>query len=278
MTNKILVTTDFSESSKAAMYFAIQLAAQNNSQLTFFHSYNLMRATMWSDAVFASYQTSEFTKVNEKLQQFVREAYASVGIVPDELTCVVKDGPVADQHIIDYAAQNNFDYICISRTGDGKNRNFVGSNTLTLVNKSNVPVIIVPNHYKAIEINDIFYASDLKDLNSELDRVLNFVKPLNASVELIHFKAPEEDILNPEETEKINSKLSEYQIRTNFKNIDYDKTLIENIESEIQRRKPEMLIMFTQQERTFFQKIFMSSMSADYAALSAIPILIFNKK
>jgi nucleotide-binding universal stress UspA family protein len=277
MTNKILVTTDFSESSKAAMYFAIQLAAQNNNQLTFFHSHQMMRATIWSDAVFASHQASESILVNEKLQQFVRDVYNSLGLAPEELNCVVNDGSVADQHIMDYATQNNFDYICISRTGQGKASSFFGSNSLTLVNKSHIPVIVVPNNYHTAEVKHIFYASDLRDLSNELDKVVNFAKPLNASVELIHFKAPEEDIINPEETEKINQKLNEYQITTNFKNLDYDKTLIENIENEIQRAKPQMLIMFTQQKRTLFQKIFMSSISAEYAAFSAIPILIFNK-
>ncbi|MDR6782771.1 nucleotide-binding universal stress UspA family protein [Pedobacter africanus] len=34
---RILVTTDFSANSKAGLRFAIQLAAQNNYQLTFFH-------------------------------------------------------------------------------------------------------------------------------------------------------------------------------------------------------------------------------------------------
>ena len=36
---KILVTTDFSDKSKAGLLFAIQLAKQNKYVLTFFHAY-----------------------------------------------------------------------------------------------------------------------------------------------------------------------------------------------------------------------------------------------
>ncbi len=277
MTNKILVTTDFSESSKAAMNFAIQLASQNNDQLTFFHACNFMRPTVWSDAVFENYQTKELTKTNEELQQFVSKVYKSLGIEMEGVNCIAEDGAASDQHIMDYAAKNNFDYICISRTGKGLNRSFFGSNSLTLINNSQVPVIAVPNNYKATEINHIFYASDLKNLDHELEKVVSFTKPLNAIVELIHFKAPEEEMINPEETEKIKQKLSDHQIITNFRNTDFDKTLIQNIQEEIKSSRPAMLIMFTQQNRTLFQKIFSSSISAEYAALSGIPILVFNK-
>ncbi len=277
MTHKILVTTDFSESSKAAIYFAIQLASQNNDELTFFHACNLMRPTIWSDAVFENHKTKEVTKINEQLQQFVKEVYSSLNLSPAAVNYVAEDGPAADQHIMDYAAQHNFDYICISRTGQGSNMRFFGSNSLTLINKSTVPVIAVPNNYKTKEINHILYASDLKNLDNELQQVLNFSKPLNAAVELIHFKAPDEEIVNPEETNKINQKLSDHQITTNFKTNDYKKTLIQNIEREIKESPAAMIIMFTQQNRTLFQKIFSSSISAEYAALSGVPILIFNK-
>ena len=38
---KILVTTDFSDNSKAGMRFSIRLAMQYKFQLTFFHVYNI---------------------------------------------------------------------------------------------------------------------------------------------------------------------------------------------------------------------------------------------
>ena len=47
---KILVTTDFSENSKAGLYFAIQLASQNDAELTFFNTYHILVPTAWNDA------------------------------------------------------------------------------------------------------------------------------------------------------------------------------------------------------------------------------------
>ena len=48
-------------------------------------------------------------------------------------------------------------------------------------------------------------------------------------------------------------------------------------ENVIKKTKPSMLIMFTEQNRTLFQKIFLSSKSADYSFNPKIPLLVFNK-
>ena len=56
---KILVTTDFSASSKSALYFAIQLASQTGYSLTFFHSYHVLVPTAWNEKVFNSFEKSE---------------------------------------------------------------------------------------------------------------------------------------------------------------------------------------------------------------------------
>jgi hypothetical protein len=53
--------------------------------------------------------------------------------------------------------------------------------------------------------------------------------------------------------------------------------LIENMNEAFQRSKPSMVVMFTDQERSFFEKIFSSSISAEYASVSEIPLLVFKK-
>ena len=67
------------------------------------------------------------------------------------------------------------------------------------------------------------------------------------------------------------------KIMLHIENINLTQTLISNIESVIRKSKPSMMIMFTQQNRSFFEKIFMSSKSADYSFNAKIPLLVFNK-
>lgn len=275
--NKILATTDFSSNSKAALRFAIQLASQIDCKITFFHSYHIMRPTQWNEKVFVSYEYSESTKINKKLQQFIASIYKDLGINPTDLDCVAKSGVSTDRNIMDFAEQNNYTYICLSRKGDGKSNLLFGTNTTTLINKSKVPVIAVPQNYKIAKITKISYASDLFDVDNELKKVTSFTKHLDAKVELLHFKSPADELTDTDQLEKINKKLAAHHIDTHIENLDYEKTLIKNIDSVIKKTKPSMMIMFTQQKRTFFQKLFLSSISAEYSSVSKIPLLVFRK-
>ena len=275
--NKILVTTDFSSNSQAAIRFAIQLASQHPHHLTFFHSTNIERPTGWSNAVYQSHENSESTQVLRKLQAFVAETYENMGLPALEFDCVIKNNAASDRNIIQYAEENGYNYICLSRNGENKSSLWFGSNTSNLINKSDIPVIAVPSTYLGEKITKIAYASDLKQLDKELDQVVNFTQPLGAQLELLHFTNPGDELMELEEQEAIKKKIGEYQLITHFEKLDFEKTLIENMNEAFQRSKPSMVVMFTEQNRSFFEKIFSSSISAEYATVSDIPLLVIKK-
>jgi nucleotide-binding universal stress UspA family protein len=275
--NKILVTTDFSSNSQAAIRFAIQLASQHPHHLTFFHSTNIDRPTQWSNAVYQSHENSESTQVLRKLQDFVAETYGGMGLPALEFDCVVKNNAATDRNIMQYAEENGYNYICLSRNGENKSSMWFGSNTANLINKSQVPVIAVPSTYQGGKITKVTYATDMKQLDTELDLVVNFTQPLGATLELLHFTNPADELMDPAEKETINTKLAEYQLETHFERLNIENTLIENMNEAFEKSQPSMVIMFTQQDRSFFEKIFSSSISAEYATVSDIPLLIFKK-
>ena len=274
---KILVTTDLSSNSKSALRFAIQLASQNGYSLTFFHSYHILRPTSWSNASYVSFEKSESTQIVRKLHKFVAELYKSLGLALAEPHCVAKSGTYVDREIMNYANEHHYDFICISRRGHGKTTSLFGSNTSSLIKKSKVPVIAVPDNYKRARISAITYLSDLVNLDNELKKVSGFTEPLDAKVEMLHFKVPVDYLANASQLNSIKEKLAKYGVNAHYETLDYEKTLIENIIKVIKRSRPSMLIMFTDQKRTLFEKIFMSSISAEFSSMTKIPLLIFNK-
>ncbi|MBL0340770.1 MAG: universal stress protein [Bacteroidetes bacterium] len=178
--DKILVTTDFSTNSKAGLRFAIQLASQHQFELTFLHSYYIIKPTSWSDATFATYKKREEDKIQNKLNRFVTDVYKRMGVVPGTIKCIIKSSVFTDSNIREYAAENKFSYICISTRGAGKLKKIFGTNTSSLINQSHTPVISVPPHYRTTKIKSILYASDLVSLENELKKVVAFAKPLSA--------------------------------------------------------------------------------------------------
>ena len=275
--NKILVTTDFSSNSKAGLSFAIQLASQHKYELTFFHSYYIMKPTSWSDSKSAAYEKSEAEKIQNKLNLFVESVYKNLRIVARNIKCVIKSSVFTDSNIREYANENKFNFICISTRGAGMVQKIFGTNTSNLINHSAVPVIAIPHNYHPSKITSILYASDLINLEKELKKVVEFTKPLNAKVELLHFHYPAEITNNKKKMDIAVKNFSKHNIKLHLEDINLANTLIKNIEVAIKKTKPSMIIMFTQQNRSFFDKIFLSGNSAEYSFNSKVPMLVFNK-
>ncbi|MBC7408371.1 MAG: universal stress protein [Arcicella sp.] len=274
---KILVTTDFSANSKAGLRFAIQLASQDSYELVFFHSYYVKKPTTWSDKVLVSFENSEATKIKSRLCLFVDTVYNSMGIKPLNYSCVIKSSFITDANIMEYALKNKFDFICISRRGNGKNKKIFGTNTSILISHSDIPVIAVPNTYRKNKLTTILYASDLSSLENETLKVIDFAGPLKVKIELVHFKFPSDLNTGPKLIEKAIEKFSNHNIKIHFDNFDFTENLVSNLDKEIRRLKPSMLVMFTQQNRSFFEKFFLSSSSAEYSLKAKVPLLVFKK-
>lgn len=274
---KILVTTDLSNNSKSALRFAIQLASQNGYSLTFFHVYHILKPTSWSDTTFVSFEKSGSTEIANKLNKFVTDLYKSLGIAAETPQCVAKSGAYPDREIMKYASEHKYSFICVSRKGHGQTSRFFGSNISSLIKKSKVPVIAVPDNYKRTNISTVTYLSNLLNLDNELKKVSAFIGPLDVKVEMLHFKVPVDYLVKASQFESIKDKLASHGISAHYETLNYEKTLIENINKIIDRSKPSLLVMFTDQKRTLFEKIFLSSISAEFSSMVKCPLLVFNK-
>ncbi|MBC8152451.1 MAG: universal stress protein [Bacteroidetes bacterium] len=274
---KILVTTDFSANSKAALRFAIQLASQHEVALTFLHVQNVLRPTSWNEATCAAYEKHEMAKAQTALDRFVEAVHKILKISSRNYACVIKNSALPESAIMGYAADHAFDFICISARGAGTFEKIVGTTTANLINQSSVPVIAVPGNYRAAKLTSILYASDLSSLESQIRRVVDFARPLGATVQLLHFSAPFEPVIDPEIINMAVRKFSDYGIEVHVKPRDYVISLIANIELAIKTSKPSMMIMFTRQNEGFFNRLLLSSNSVDYSFLTTIPLLVFSK-
>jgi len=274
---KILVTTDFSSNSKGGLRFAIQLSLQHQYELTFFHCYYVTKPTSWTDARIKAYEKEETFKIQKQLDRFVHSIFKGMNVVAKNTKCVIKSSLRPKTTIREYARQNKFSYICISTRGAGKIKKIFGTNTSHIINRSNVPVIAVPSSWRPNKVTRILYASDLTQVAKELKQVLEFAKPIKAKVELLHFKSPSKTITDSDILAATITQFSKYDVELHIEEPNPIQTLIGNLETAITKSKPSLMIMFTQQNRTFFKKLFQSSKSADYTFDAKIPLLVFKK-
>ena len=66
-----------------------------------------------------------------------------------------------------------------------------------------------------------------------------------------------------------------YGFKIHFKKNDAVHSLIQNLEDQIRKRKPSIVVMFTNQDRTIFQRMFLSSKAEDLSFKVKAPLLVF---
>lgn len=275
---KLLITTDFSVNSKGAIRFAKSLAKQSSDiEATFYHSVHFMKPTAWSDAFFKSYKEEEIERLTVELKKFV---FSTIGQDKDKFTNVkfVIDSAIStEKDILRYAEKNKIDFICIATQGAGLLRKIMGTHTSYIVNNSRIPVMVIPSHYRAKTLKKVTYLSDFENLKKELDKVSKFSNIVKCSLDVLHYSSI---ILDKNKFER-NLGLfdtEEYKdIKLNIVKNNLEFSLVERISQFATKSKPELLIMFTNREKSFFETIFLPSKSAELTYTTKIPVLIYSK-
>ena len=275
---KILVPTDFTENSKAGLRFALQWSAVQKIELVFMHVLHISRPTQWTDAYFLKYSEYEKKNYQEKLEKFVADVYETMNIKQEKHSCVVIEGFSPDIAILGYCNHHNdIDFICIATGGAGRLKRLLGTNTGNLITKSKVPVIAVPENYQAKPFERLIYAADFHHYKQELGRVVTFARLLKVPVEVVHFSWPDEARLDKEIIERGVKKEYGYPVRLHIEQSDAVHSLVQNLQKQIEILKPSIAIMFTNQDRSLFEKIFLSSKAEQLSFELKIPLLVFNK-
>lgn len=275
---KILVPTDFSPNSKSGVRFAIHWATHQKTELIFIHVLNTMKPSTWTDDYFEKYAQNEENACYKKLKGFIGSIYKNLHIEPVKHSFIVLQGISPDLSILQYCLDKvDINYVCLSTRGSGKLGKLLGTNTGNLITKSPVPVMAVPSNYKIKPIKKILYAADLQNYSKELEKVLAFSHPFKTPIEILHFTWPNEIAFDEKTINLAFKKPYKYGIRIHFEKNDGIHSFIQNIQRQISVIKPSIVIMFTNQNRTIFQKIFLSNKSEELSFQIKIPLLVFSK-
>ena len=275
--SKILVTTDFSDNSKTGICFAIQLASQAGYELIFYNAVELLKPTSWSPDRYKKYAAGEIEQHQNKLEQFITTICKKNNLSPVKYKCVAEIGLGFESQLALYAKKIKADFICISTKGAGNIAKLFGTNASAIITTSSVPVLVVPHSYRIKPIVNILYASDLQNLGKELKTIGKFANPLKAKIEVIHY----DYLIHLEDYKtkfgKIQSKYSSENITLQFKKLDIEYPLTHHIQRDIKKSKPTLMVLFTKQNRSWFDRLFLSSQAADLSFDTKIPMLVFRK-
>jgi len=275
---KILVTTDLSAKSKPGIRFAMAFARQRKAELVILHVFHVLKATSWSTEKYQNYVHRTEENLSKELSSFIKDIARTTNVPKIDYRIALVHTIDTVPGIMSYAKQHDCAYICISTRGAGAVKKLFGTHTSELIMHSSIPVISVPCNWRLKPVKSVLYATDLKDYSTELKKVVAFAGPVKAAINMLHLIYIDEIIPDKKLAEKSLKAEVHYPVSFDYKKINIENSILEEIDAVIEKDKPSVLVLFTEQKKSLLDRIVFPSTAQEYSFSGKIPLLTFNKR
>ena len=178
---KFLVPTDFSDTSKNAARYAVQMAASiPESRIILYNVYDKIAAGSDGSPLTESSEDRK-TVLNHALKNLELEITDSTNV---EIEFIAEEHSSLIEAMTRYVRHNGIDLVIMGITGATRlEQIFMGSNTLNFINEDVCPVIIVPPAAVFKKVENVMFLSDFKDVSrstplNSIRAVLDLFKPM----------------------------------------------------------------------------------------------------
>lgn len=273
----ILVPTDFSELSLVAIEYGIKMANRMDGTVILLHVMDKVvkptRASMQAEAKAISRQASalargRFISIVEEAERFNKTHHPIV--------VKIRRGRSFTNTVRLFAQRNHIGMIIMGTKGaSGLSKYVLGSNTVSVMEASRIPVLAVPARAQFKNFKNIVYAADLKYLEPEVEAMKPYLRLLDATLHILHVCDKKTDCEQLQTDVKGILRQADYRKSTVM--IKPGKPVDKAIDSYVKELKADMVIMFTH-KRTAYENLFHRSMTKKMAFQSHVPLLAFKSK
>jgi nucleotide-binding universal stress UspA family protein len=270
----IVVPTDFSEVATKALGVAKSIAKKTNAKL---HIANFYTVPV------VDYSYPEISMPGEILEEMRKASKQGIRIIADELeeegiTVETTFGMgMATDEIVELARKADADLIIMGTTGaSGIMNTLIGSNAAHVMQRVEMPIMLVPYAYDGREIRNIVYADSLReDDTSVIGKLFVFAEAIGAvDVSLLnintsgHYEAIDTDLVY-----RLNKTFGEQRVKLNFVDADNIK---HGIDKYLELHNIDLVVMSTH-KKTLLQRIFTPSNTRMMALHSKVPLMVYHK-
>lgn len=271
----ILVPTDFSPLSKFALKYAIKIANTLGGNITVLHIMTMTRALRFTMMERVLPANSDVLKSAEReletLIKTLSEQYKSSKTIKYH----VVRGAYFPSTLLREARKLRSGLIVMGTRGaTGLTRAVLGSNTNSVIEVSHVPVLAVPEKAEFKGFRNVVYASDLSNLEEEMEILIRYIEKFESTIHLVHIIPPggQIDVVEKE----IEAVLRKFDYKDIITLVLVNDDLDSALDQYVQVSKADVLAMFTH-ELSFFEKVFDRSTTRKMAFHSRIPLLAFRQ-
>jgi len=271
----IVLLTDFSPLSKVAMQYALKMAAPLEASFTIL---NIVRV---EGIPKANLRTKQIEKSVASISQeegdhLVKELRSQVKGNYELIFKPVKARTVSEM-VRRYVDKHPTNMVVMGLQGaSAMKKARLGGTTVSVIDECPVPVLAIPELARYQDLKHIVYASDLKNIQKELDIIVEFAKIFSSAVHMIHV-APVMD----KKVETAIQTVEEIIRKMNYDKLDFKLILEEDvtmaIAGYIKETKADLLTTFTH-KLSLEEKIFGRSVTRRVAYQAITPLLAVKRK
>ena len=273
----ILVPVDFSETSRNAVRYAVEVAKHKNAKIVLMHAYMSgqnfldMSGQLLAQNVLETKEQAE-TGLDKMAEEFVGNKLL--------FKKICKFGTLQDA-IKEFTSQYRTWMIIMGTDSSGKLNELLGSSsTAEIAGKLNVPLLAIPFNYKYKGIRQIAFATDYHDSDlGSLKFIARLAELFSAHINVIHIA--DGDFTMGFEKEQMNNFKKDAAEKIEYKKISYQVILgnhvLHRLEKFLDAENPDMLAMATK-HYSFIEKLLHKSITRKMIYHTHVPLMIFHFK
>ncbi len=262
---KILCPTDYSDHSRLALEYAMNICNMLDAELHIISVFQVSKST----GSFVSIEDIMRRNHEQVMDQLITNLSTKLSYDKKPITKVMKGRTVSS--ILKYANHYHIDLIIMGTQGGNSLRTLLfGSITKKLATKTTIPILAIPETVKhTLTSNKMLLALDDKVLENErmFNIPLRLSKKIGMKIDILHVETKEEMIpFDPFVSSYLGDCMGEVTIEKGTNAVDAIKTYVEQNNIGI--------LMMIRREKSFFEKLLTVGDTSAELAETNIPLLI----
>ncbi|MEO8855173.1 MAG: universal stress protein [Ginsengibacter sp.] len=271
--NHILVPTDFSVASSNACEYAASLAQSFGAKITLVH---VFAPPLVIDDISASSLVASHDELVERFQDLLESEIQIISKKYQvEIDTIVREG-FADDMIPKMAHKRQADVIIMGMKGKGMSNSIFGSTAISVIRKTNSPVLLIPENSIYTSITRIGLAADLGS-DSEINRyalLCEIAQKNNSLITIFNVQKEGAEMNLGENIGKMKTSLNFSKLKTVFSTI-IDTNVVRGI-CRFMKENPEDVLVMIAHRHNFFERMFGKVHTKEMSYHTKIPLLVLH--
>lgn len=272
---RILILTDFSPLAAVALKYASKISQSIEVDYSILNVVR-MDGLPKTNLRLKSIEKTMVEASNQEGELLVNDLHREARIGSPVKFIAIKGHTVSDC-VKRYVQKNHTDLVVMGSQGASSLKKFrLGGTAVSVIETCPVPVLAIPKWATFKNFASVVYASDLKNVQKELDTIVPFAKIFDCLLQMVHV-VPVMD----KKTEARKYEIEKLIQKANYPKLTFKMILDENvpqaIDGFIKASKADLLTTFTH-ELNLYEKLFGLSVTRTIAYQANIPLLAFKRK